>query len=262
MKKDLIEVLTLLDSIGALQLVKRYGRRTQAALVAWLCERCRTVDAEAPPDERVAKLLPTPQLREGSTDEFYDGLTEWVMADAWARGNSFDFPKSRGIRCTLDLSALSLNEALFVGGTRVYIISETDSKSRDIISKIQYMWDHLDDLQDAKLKPLWEVESYVDELRIKRFCGKSHESEIVGLPQGSSAFRQYGGSVVWIDECGVQQRFRELLQAIGPRARRIICTGTLERNRSYSERCGLTELRSFDGPEMSGVPQADIEVVQ
>ena len=41
MKKDLIEVLTLLDSIGALQLVKRYGRRTQAALVAWLCERCR-----------------------------------------------------------------------------------------------------------------------------------------------------------------------------------------------------------------------------
>ena len=72
-------------------------------------------------------------------------------------------------------------------------------------------------------------------------------------------FRQYGGSVVWIDECGVQPRFRDLLQAIGPRARRIICTGTLERNRSYSQRCGIEELRAFDGPELAGVPALQAE---
>ena len=234
-RADLIDLHRMLSSLGAFHEVRRF----QGDPLAWLLCRCRTFDPEAAPGERTALLLP-------------GDASQIALAHAWSTGLSYDDPKSRRTTTTWTQAGLFEHEALFVGGTSNFVISETDAKSRDIIFRIKYMLDHMDDGADVPIRHLWEIETYVDQLHFRRFCGKPWDARITGLPQGETAIRQYGGSTIWIDEAGVQFRFKKLVQAVAPAARRLICTGTLERNLSYSERCSADHLRLFDGPELAG----------
>lgn len=247
-KTELVELLLLLDSLAALRLVQRYRKRDARAVFRWLTERCRTYDPEAEPDKRTARLLPK-------------GWPETVLSVFWARDRSGDIPKSRRTRTTWGMAGCCLLDALFFPDTRIYAISEVESKSQEIIDRISYLFlclDGTDEDPEIPMRHLWKVEPKTEEFSIIEFCGKPWNSSITALAQGESAFRQYGGSVVWIDEAGVQPRWRGLLQTVGPASRRIICTGTLEKNRAYTTRCGEEELGAFDDAELGPTYSAEV----
>lgn len=248
-KSELIELLLLLESLAAMRLVERYKGRDARAVFRWLTERCRTYDPEAEPDKRSARLLPPK-------------WAEVVLAVFWARDRSGEVPKSRRTRTTWGIAGCCLLDALFFPDTRIYAISEVESKSMEIIDRISYMFLCLDgtddDPEDIPIRHLWKVDPQVSEFKIEEFCGRPWNSSIVALAQGESAFRQYGGSVIWIDEAGVQGRWRGLLQTVGPASRRIVCTGTLEKNRGYTQRCGEEELSAFDDAELGPTYQAEV----
>jgi hypothetical protein len=246
-RADLLDILWMLDSVEALKLVERYVRRPYL----FSLDRCRTYDPKAPPDARAAQLV-----RESKALR--------AISYFWKKLVDFDVPKSRQVFCSWACSCCALWECLFHRGTVGYIISETDIKSRELVKRIQYMWDHLDDDQPVGLKHMWEVENYVDEFRVVSFMGRPWGSEVHSLPQNISAMRQYGGSWAWVDEAGEQPDFAGLIQAVSPAVARLICVGTIG-NDSWQERCGYEELRAFEGPEvatpepedeLSGMPQA------
>lgn len=232
-RTDLLELLFALDSLEALKVLKRYKGDPKA----FILERCRTYDPEADPEDRTAKpMQPKPSVL-------------W-FAEAWRRGFNFDWPKSRRTLTTWSASDCCLNEMMTVKGTKIYVISEVDEKSEEIVARIAYIFELLDEDQGVELKPLFEITSNIGSFTLDKFCGKAWGSEIIALSQREQAMRGYGGSVVWIDECGVQARFKKLLQTVAPAARRVICTGTIESTKSWDERVGTNQLRRFDGPEL------------
>jgi len=233
------EILELLQSLETRRAVERYMRNDAKANFLWLSERCRSYDPELPPEKRTPMLLP-------------NGATEVAVSCGWALDGNADYPKSRRTRVTWDIAAMAGKEALFFPDTRGFVLSENEMKSSEILDRIAYMVDRIDDAEDVPdIRRLWDVErqSNPDRIVIHTFMGKAHNSSIQALPQGG-IFRQFGASFVWIDEAGTQRSWRKLLQNIGPATRRLICSGTINENAGYTERCGVERLKRFDGPEL------------
>jgi hypothetical protein len=238
-RQALIDAIEVCEALEPRAYLKRFAKDP----ATFIFTRCRTYDPEARPDQRVAR--PMPRL---------NGVEETIRL--WTEGESFNVPKSPRTLCTWTLAALSLWEWLFAPGTEGYIISDTDRKSREILERIVYMLEHLDDDEQVRVRPLIQAEPYADELHCVAVAGVKVRSKLVGLPQGPNAMRQFGGSFVWVDEAGIQPTFRKLMKALGTRGRRIICSGTME-NTLWDERCGIDELRAFEGPELviPGLPR-------
>lgn len=229
----------MLESLDALKLVERYRRHPYR----FATERCRTYDPKAAPHLRRARLTKKSKALRALL---------WL----WRLGVDFDVPKSRQVFCSWGLCEAGFWEALFRAGTIGYIVSENETKSKELIRRYHYLWQHMDDHCEVKLKDLWEVEPYVDEFRVVSFMGQPWGSEVHSLPQNISAMRQYGGTWAWVDEGGVHFDFKGLVQAISPAVRKLVCSGTIG-NDSWQDRCGYEELRAFEGPEVASAPPAD-----
>ena len=238
-RDDLIDVVQMLQSLDALKLIESYRKRPYK----FCTERCRTYDPKAPPDRRAAQLTRASKALKAVTH-------------FWRLGVDLDVPKSRQVFCSWAMAESGFWEALMYQGTVGYIVSENETKSKELIHRFHYLWEHLDDEQAVPIKNLWQVELYVDEFRVVSFMGKPWGSEVHSLPQNISAMRQYGGSWAWVDEGGVHLDFKGLVQAISPAVRKLVCSGTIG-NDSWQDRCGYDELRAFDGPEISDAPWQD-----
>ena len=146
--------------------------------------------------EPIRKMPNEPWLREVTEIWMREPLTVW--------------PKSRRMKMSWLMSWNHLWLGMFHEGARVYVQSETEIKSNELIQRMEFMYKHfpLNDYPLPKLRhnrALWCLMDF-----------PLLYSQILGVAQGANQLRQYTATAVLADEIAFWEKGAESIGAFKP----------------------------------------------
>jgi len=134
--------------------------------------------------------------------------------------------KSRQMMVSWLMSALCLWETLFHSGKLVVLQTKKADAADNLIKRAHFIWKNLPEFFRgfAPANPQKKGAHLYGRLEIPKF-----NSELMGIPEGTDQIRQYTASRVWEDEFQLQDKGREILEAVHPTivgGGKIVLTGT------------------------------------
>lgn len=125
----------------------------------------------------------------------------------WLVENLVAIPKSRRMTITWLMIFLHLWLAMFREGAAVFVVSDKEDKSDELIDRAEFIYKHIPD--DKVLKPKAKrSHCYLD------FPGLN--SYIQGVPQGADQLRQFTATAIFADEFAFWEKARETFMASKP----------------------------------------------
>ena len=125
----------------------------------------------------------------------------------WQSNRLLAIPKSRRMMITWLMVYLHLWLAMWHPGVAVFMVSESERKSADMIEKCDFILRHIPD--NVMLKPKIRRKQCLLE-----FPGL--DSFIMGIPEGENQLRQYTATALFFDEWAFWERPMESLAAAKP----------------------------------------------
>jgi phage FluMu gp28-like protein len=125
----------------------------------------------------------------------------------WEANKLLAVPKSRRMMLTWLMIYLHLWIAMWHPGAAVFLVSESERKSADMIEKADFIFRHIPD--NVMLKPKIKRKQCLIE-----FPGL--DSYIMGIPEGENQLRQYTATALMFDEWAFWERPLESLAAAKP----------------------------------------------
>ena len=172
--------------------VKRLRESPWAAIELGLVWTLDSVDMRSP----IKKFPNQPWLRE---------LTEF-----WLKHKLFACPKSRRMMLSWLMTWNHLWLAMFHPGAQVFMQSETEEKSNELISRAEFIYNHFP--KDAFPRPRLKNDKAL-------WCLMSFPklySFLKGVPQGANALRGYTATAVMLDEVAFWEHGRASFAATKP----------------------------------------------
>lgn len=144
----------------------------------------------------IKKFPPDPWLRE--------------VCELWMREPLLAIRKSRQLMMTWLIVYLNWWLATFHEGMAVFLQSENETKSDELIQRCEFIYNHIPATEMAKPnlkqgRKLWCLMDYPE-----------LHSYIKGIPQGQNQLRQYCASSVMMDEAAFWEKGRESFMATKP----------------------------------------------
>ena len=137
-----------------------------------------------------------------------------VITDIWLEADPplLAIPKSRRVLMSWLITYLHLHLAMFNEGARIYIQSEKEPKSAELLDRAEFIYDHI----PQELMPRWALPKL---RRFKKppkieFVGLN--SYIEGISEGANQLRQYTCTAVMLDEFAFWHLAKESLGALKP----------------------------------------------
>ena len=132
------------------------------------------------------------------------------VADYWVKNPLLVIRKSRQLMMTWLIVYLNFWLATFHPGMAVFLQSENETKSDELVGRCDFIYSNIPDTEMAKPKlkqsrKLWCLMDY-----------PGLHSFLKGIPQGQNQLRQYCASSVMMDEAAFWERGRESFMATKP----------------------------------------------
>ena len=130
-----------------------------------------------------------------------------VITEEWLEHKLLAIPKSRRMMMTWLMIYLHLWLAMFHEGVSVYMVSDSEKKSADMVTKAEFIFDHIP--AGTILKPEMHAKHCLMDFP------KLH-SYMMGIPEGANQMRQYTATALYFDEFPFWERPSESLGAARP----------------------------------------------
>lgn len=136
-------------------------------------------------------------------------VSPWLRAvtDEWLEHKLLAVPKSRRMMMSWLMIYLHLWLAMFHEGVSVFMVSDSEKKSADLITKAEFIFEHIPG--NTILKPTIRSKHCLLE-----FPGL--HSYMMGIPEGANQMRQYTATALMFDEFAFWERPAESLGAARP----------------------------------------------
>ena len=137
-----------------------------------------------------------------------------VLIDIWLEANPplVAMPKSRRVLMSWLVTFLHLHLAMFNEGARIYIQSEKEPKSAELIDRVEFMYDHI----PADLLPRWALPKLRRFKKPPKIVFEGMNTFIEGVPEGARQLAQYTATAVLMDEAAFWHRGKESFGALKP----------------------------------------------
>ena len=122
------------------------------------------------------------------------------------------FPKSRRMMMSWLVILLHLHLAMFNEGSRVYIQSEKEPKSAELLDRAEFIYDHI----PPDLMPNWALPKLRRFKKPPKIEFEKLNSFMEGVPEGARQLAQFTASAVVMDEAAFWHLGRESFAALKP----------------------------------------------
>ena len=137
-----------------------------------------------------------------------------VITNIWLNADPplVAIPKSRRVMMSWLIAYLHFHLAMFNEGARVYIQSDKETKSAELLDRAEFIYDHIPE----ELMPKWALPKMKRFKRPPRLEFEGLNSFIEGISEGANQLRQFTCTAVMLDEFAFWHLQKESLGALKP----------------------------------------------